>query len=183
MKLLPLAAIGCALTVLGGPASAGEIFTGGFEHGVEWGISAGDEEKGADLELGYRTEPLSHRFLFGRPRLYGMISKNLSGDTNFASAGLLWRRDFTSRLYGQIGLGVAVHDGAVSRADVGTRRDKIAFGSRVLFQPELDLGWSLSRHWAVEASWVHVSNAHLWTNVNPGMDDVGARIIYRFGVR
>lgn len=181
MKRLALAAIGCALAALGSPTRAGEVFAGGFQHGVELGIAAGHEEKGVDLELGYRTEPLNH--LFSHPRVYGLLSKNLSGDTSFASVGLLWRRDFTSRLYGQFGFGVAVHDGAVNFADVGTRRDKIVFGSRALFQPELDLGWSLSRRWAVEASYVHISNGHLLARINPGMDDLGARLVYRFGIR
>ncbi|HEX4712911.1 acyloxyacyl hydrolase [Phenylobacterium sp.] len=161
---------------------AGEIFAGGFQHAARLGIAAGDEESGADLELGYRTEPLSRRIIFG-PRVYGLLSKNLNGDTNFASAGLLWRKNFTSRLYGQLGFGLAVHDGAVDLADAGTPRDRIAFGTRVLFQSELSLGWSLSRRWAVEASYVHISNGGIKANVNPGMDDVGARVVYRFGGR
>jgi lipid A 3-O-deacylase len=181
MKRLPLALIACALAGLAGPVRADEVFAGGFAHGVKMGIAAPTEEKGVDLQLGYRTDPLSH--IFSHPRVYGLLSENLSGDTSFASVGLLWRRDFTASLYGQFGLGVAVHDGAVNFADVGTRTDKIVFGSRVLFQPELDLGWSLSRHWAVEASYVHISNGHLWTRINPGMDDVGARLVYRFGGR
>lgn len=165
------------------PAFAGEVFTGAFQHGAQLGISAGDEEEGIDAELGYRTEPLGRRILFGHPRAYGLLSKNLSGDTSFASVGLLWRRNFSSRLYGQVGVGLAIHDGAVDRADTRGDHNKIVFGSRVLFQPELGLGWRLSPHWAVEASYVHISNAHIWTDVNPGMDDVGGRIVYRFDGR
>jgi lipid A 3-O-deacylase len=180
MKQLPLLAIGCALTVLGGSARAGEIFEGEFQHAAQLGIAAGNDEGGVDLELGYRSEPLSHRFLFG-PRVYGLLSKNLIGDTSFASTGLLWRRNFTSHLYGQFGFGVAVHDGAVKLSEAEVPRDRIVFGSRALFQSELDLGWSLSRRWAVEASYVHISNAGLYGGPNPGMDDVGVRVIYRFG--
>jgi lipid A 3-O-deacylase len=182
MERLPLAMLGFALTALGGPAMAGEVVMGGFQHAAQLGIAAGNDEGGADLQLGYRTEPLSHRFLFG-PRAYGLLSKNLIGDTSFASVGLLWRRDFTSRLYGQLGVGVAVHDGAVKLTDAEVPRDRIVFGSRALFQSELDLGWTLSRRWAVEASYVHLSNAGIYGGPNPGMDDVGARVIYRFGGR
>jgi hypothetical protein len=165
------------------PAWAGEAFVGAFQHAADVHISSpNDGERGLDLELGYRTGSLGWRFL-GRPRAYGLLSKNLSGNTNFASAGLLWRRDFTSHLYGQIGFGLAIHDGAVTRADADGDPHKIVFGSRVLFQPELGLGWRLSRRSAIEISYVHISNGTLWTKVNPGMDDVGLRFACRFGGR
>jgi lipid A 3-O-deacylase len=180
MTWFQLAAFGSALTMLGSPARAGEIFGGEFEHAAQLGIAAGNDEKGVDLELGYRTEPLSHRILFG-PRVYGLLSENVRGGTSFASVGLLWRRRFTSRLYGQLGFGVAVHDGAVNLSDAEVPRDRIVFGSRALFQSELDLGWTLTQRLAVEASYVHISNAGIWTRVNPGMDDIGARLVYRFG--
>jgi lipid A 3-O-deacylase len=181
MRPIPGAIAAAGLIVACTRARAGEVFAGAFQHAAELHIAAGDEEKGVDAELGYRTEPLEHRILIGRPRVYGLLSKNSSGDTSFASVGLLWRRDFSSRLYGQFGMGLAIHDGAVDRADAHGARDKIVFGSRVLFEPELGLGWRVSRHWAIEASYVHISNGHIWTRVNPGMDDVGGRIVYRLG--
>jgi lipid A 3-O-deacylase len=179
MKRLPLAAIGCALGVLGSPAMAGEIFVGEFQHAAQLGIAAGNDESGVDLQLGYRTEPLRH--VFSHPRVYGLLSKNLSGDTSFESAGLLWRRAFTSHLYGQLGVGVAVHDGAVKLSDAEVPRDRIVFGSRVLIQSELELGWWLTPRWAVEASYVHISNGGIPGGPNPGMDDIGGRVVYRFG--
>jgi len=175
-----LASIACAAGAVSGAARAQEVFVGAFEHGTNLHIGVGDEEEGIDAQLGFRTEPLDRRILFGRPRAYGFVSINTSSDTNFAAAGLLWRRDFGSRLYGQAGVGLAIHDGAVNRADTKGNPNKIVFGSRVLFAPELGLGWRISRRLALEASYVHVSNAHIWTDVNPGMDDVGARLVYQW---
>ena len=165
------------------PAVAGEVFVGGLEHAASTALAAGDEEDGVDVQLGFRTDPLSRRILFGHPRAYGLLSINSAGDTNFATAGLLWRRDFNARLYGQFGFGLAVHDGAVDGADADGDPNKIIFGSRVLFESELGLGWRLSDRWGLEASYVHVSNGHIWTDINPGMDDIGARIVYRRNLR
>ena len=53
------------------------------------------------------------------------------------------------------------------------------FGSRVLFAPELGVGYQASERVAIEASWVHISNAQLLSRQNPGMDSVGIRLSYR----
>jgi len=175
------AVVVCMGLAIAAPARADEFFTGAYQHAAELHISAGDEEGGVDAELGYRTEPMQRRILFGRPRVQFLLSRNLSGDTNFAALDLLWRHDYSERFYGQLGFGLAVHDGVVHRADLRGRTNRIAFGSRVLFEPELDFGWRLSPRLALEASYVHISNGHIWTKVNPGMDDVGVRLIYRVG--
>ena len=31
---------------------------------------------------------------------------------------------------------------------------------------------------ATELSYVHISNAHILSNINPGMDDMGMRLVY-----
>ena len=43
------------------------------------------------------------------------------------------------------------------------------------------MGAHVGRGWAVEATWTHISNAHLRTGINPGMDDLGVRVVKRFG--
>ena len=57
-----------------------------------------------------------------------------------------------------------------------------SMGSRFLFHPALALGARLSSRWAVEVVWNHFSNAGLG-RVNPGMDDFGGRLVFRFGPR
>ena len=74
------------------------------------------------------------------------------------------------------GLGIAVHDGSAGKY---YRTDKIAFGSRVLFEPELALGMQVSRRFSVEASWVHMSHAQVFGPENPGIDNLGVRLNLR----
>jgi len=176
-------AVGAGACVLaaGGHAWAGEVFAGAFAHSVPTHISAGDEEHGVDGELGWRSERIQSWRHVGRPRVYVLVSKNFSGQTDFASIGLLWRHDFSHGFYGQAGVGLAIHDGVAYPRGANGRADVIVFGSRILFQPELSVGVRLSRRVALEAAYVHISNAHIWTKINPGMDDLGARVVYRLG--
>ena len=54
--------------------------------------------------------------------------------------------------------------------------DKIDFGSRVLFEPEIALGTRINDRMSVEASWVHMSHATLFSRQNPGIDNLGVRV-------
>jgi hypothetical protein len=170
----------CALAA-GSPVAASEVFVGAFAHAVPTHISAGDEEHGVDGELGWRSERIESWGKIGRPRVYALVSKNFSGQTDFASVGLLWRHDFSRKFYGQAGIGVAIHDGVAYPRGANGRKDVIVFGSRILFQPELSVGVRLSDRVSLEAAYVHISNGHIWTKINPGMDDLGGRLVYRFG--
>ena len=62
------------------------------------------------------------------------------------------------------------------RPTSSNRTDKIDFGSRVLFEPELGLGTRINDRLSVEASWVHMSHATLFGRENPGIDNLGVRV-------
>ena len=68
-----------------------------------------------------------------QPYVFGAL--NSKGDTNFAAAGLSWK--FGDRFYVRPGIGLAVHNGSTEDFIVD---DRIAFGSRILFEPELGIG-------------------------------------------
>ena len=74
------------------------------------------------------------------------------------------------------GIGIAIHTGS---DDNFNRTDRIAFGSRVLFEPELGVGFRLSDRASLEASWVHMSHAQLFGRQNPGIDNIGARLSWK----
>ena len=93
--------------------------------------------------------------------------------TDYAAAGLSARFGLGKQLYVRPGLGLAVHNGSASRF---FRRDRIAFGSRVLFEPELGVGAQLNERLSVEASWVHMSHATIFSGENPGIDNLGVRL-------
>jgi hypothetical protein len=127
-----------------------------------------DRESGVDFQIGYR----GGRIVPGtglQPYVFGAL--NSAGDTSYAAAGLSWK--FGRQLYVRPGLGIAVHTGS---ADKFNRPDKIAFGSRVLFEPELGVGYQVSDRVSVEASWVHMSHAQLFGQQNPGIDNIGVRL-------
>lgn len=151
------------------PAHAGELFGGLYKHAVNTPFSLeGGREQGVDVQLGYRGGRLFPR-LGLQP--YAFAALNSAGDTSYAAAGLSWK--FGDRLFIRPGLGIAVHNGSADRFD---RPDRIALGSRVLFEPELGVGLRLSPRATIEASLVHMSHATLASGQNPGIDNAGFRL-------
>jgi len=73
------------------------------------------------------------------------------------------------------GLGLAVHTGSAENFQ-DTTNDKVDFGSRILFEPELAVGTRLNDRMSVEASWIHMSHATLFSRQNPGIDNLGVRL-------
>ena len=102
---------------------------------------------------------------------------NTSGDTHYAAAGLSAK--FGDRIFIRPGLGIAVHTGSTRNFD-NPFNDRIEFGSRILFEPELGIGARISDRATIEASWVHLSHATLFGKQNPGIDNIGARLSWKF---
>lgn len=162
---------GVLLASLSGRALAGEVFGGVYAHGVDTPLSlGGSPEGGVDFQLGYRGSDIGRTRL--QPYVFGAV--NSSGDTSYASAGLSMK--FGDRWYVRPGLGLAIHTGSDGKYD---RDDDIAFGSRILFQPEFGIGAKINERLTVEASWVHMSHATLFSGQNPGIDNIGARLNWR----
>jgi lipid A 3-O-deacylase len=149
------------------PASAGELFGGLYVHDVKTPLDKSGIESGLDVQLGYRGGNIVRTPL--QPYVFGAL--NTAGNTNYAAVGLSAK--FGDRIYIRPGLGIAVHTGSASDY---YRTDKIAFGSRVLFEPEIGVGARLNGHLSVEASWVHMSHATLFSRENPGIDNLGVRL-------
>lgn len=153
------------------PARAGELFGGLFVHDIESPLTKSGIEGGVDVQLGWRGGRI------GRTPLqpYAFAALNSAGETHYAAAGISAK--FGRRVYVRPGIGIAVHTG--SSGDF-QRSDRIAFGSRLLFEPELGLGVEVSERVSVEASWVHMSHAQLLSDQNPGIDNVGLRLNVAF---
>ena len=159
----------CAM-VAATPAQAGELFGGFYAHDVDTFLTKSGIEDGADIQLGYRWDRVGRTPL--QPYAFGAL--NTSGETSYAAAGLSAK--FGDRIFIRPGLGIAIHNGS---DDKFNRTDKIAFGSRVLFEPELGVGYQFSDRASLEASWVHMSHAQLFGRQNPGIDNIGARISWK----
>lgn len=164
-KLLALVAI--AASALAAPAHAGDLFGGVYVHDVKLPTDKSGLESGVDFQVGYRGGHIMGTPL--QPYVFGAL--NSAGNTSYAAVGLSAK--FGHRIYIRPGLGVAVHTGSAGKY---YRLDKIAFGSRVLFEPELGIGTELNDRVSVEASWVHMSHAQLFSHENPGIDNLGVRL-------
>jgi len=149
------------------PALAGELFGGVYVHDVKLPTDKSGIENGADLQLGYRFGKIGATPL--QPYIFGAL--NTAGQTSYAAVGVSAK--FGSSIYVRPGLGLAIHNG--STADF-FRPDKIGFGSRVLFEPELAIGTRINNRLSIEASWVHMSHAQLFSQENPGIDNLGIRL-------
>ena len=174
---LPAAAAAALLPFLlsAAPAAAQEVFGGVYVHDVETGLTRSGIEEGIDVELGWRGDRLRFLKAVGSPSPHAYLSLNSGGNTHFASAGISWKIGRT--VYLRPGIGLAVHTGP-GRVVPGD--DRIDFGSRILFAPEIGLGVRLSEKLSAEASWVHLSHAQLFSPQNPGIDTIGVRLNYRF---
>lgn len=164
MKKLFISAT-CGL-LLAAPANAGEVFGGLYIHDVDTVLTKSGIEDGVDIQLGYRGGHIGSTPL--QPYAFGALNTN--GETSYAAIGM--SAHFGRRLFVRPGLGLAIHNGSDSNFN---RADKIAFGSRILFEPELGIGYHISDRASVEASWVHLSHAQLFGGQNPGIDNIGVR--------
>jgi lipid A 3-O-deacylase len=174
VKSVALAVLAALVGIQSSAASAGEIFGGIYVHGVDTPLTlGGDPEDGLDLQLGWRGDRIGRTPL--QPYVFGAL--NTAGNTNYAVAGLSAK--FGDGFYVRPGLGLAIHTGSAARFD-DPFNDRIEFGSRILFAPELGVGVRVSPRVTAEASWVHLSHATIFSGQNPGIDNIGVRVNFAF---
>lgn len=177
-------------------ATAGELFGGVYAHDIDDQISNGHFEEGPQIIVGARTTALEELKAIGSPRVHVLAGISTRGGTDYVAAGLSWRFPFADRFYVEPGIGLAVHDTRINlpspnapgltEAERTKRNDdirtKLDLGSRVLFEPELSVGWRATSRLAFELSWVHLSHGQLAGKQNPGLGDFGLRAVYRYGL-
>jgi hypothetical protein len=168
----PIRLAALAMLSLATPARADELWLGLYEHDVT--LAQSRFETGRDVKAGWIGGRMEGLRALGRPSPHLLLSKSLNDRTNYLAAGLNWT--FGRTWYARPGIGLAIHDGP-SRAYRNGRR--VDLGSPILFEPEIALGWRISSRVAVEASWIHLSHATLFSRQNRGMDSWGARLLLR----
>jgi lipid A 3-O-deacylase len=196
-----------AILTSAAPAFAGEVFLGGFAHDSSFGVSGTPHEQNTyDFQVGYRTAQIQSLWFLLTPMAYAKGQFNTDDRTNFYTVGLEWRKHlFHTKFYGDFGVGGAYVDGyntypghfdpsstpapgpgatsaqvAQYNSDLHIFRTRKAMGSDFVFNPNFTLGYDLTQHFAIEGAWEHYSNAGLGGR-NPGMDNWGARVVYKFG--
>jgi hypothetical protein len=110
-----------------------------------------------------------------RPVIGGTI--NTRGDTSHAYIDARWQVDCPSRIFFEIGLGAAVHDGEIGGP--GANPNMKWLGSRVLFHIPVEVGIHLDEHNDLSVYFEHTSNAYT-QEFNEGLDRIGVRYGYRF---
>ena len=160
-----------ALAALAAPAHAGELYGGVYAHAVDTPFTLDTQEEGADLQLGYRLDPLLPVARI-EPYVFGSVNSERGG-TDFVGVGIS-RKFGLGSVYVRPGVGLVLHNAPSLRSNPasGLRTD---LGSRVLFEPEIALGLNLAPRVSVEASWVHISNGQILGKQNPGIDMIGLR--------
>ena len=172
LKLLVMFGALVAGIAMPAAAQADEIFGGVHVHDVKTPLDESGIESGLDFSLGYRAGIISHLWK-AQLQPYIFAAVNSAGNTNYAAVGMSAKFPLGDRVYFRPGVGIAVHTGSAGKF---FRTDKIAFGSRVLFEPEIALGTEVSKRVSVEASWVHMSHGQLFGGENPGIDNFGIRV-------
>ncbi len=173
-------------------ARADDVFGGFYGHGL--GV-AGREQDSFDTMVGYRTNRIGWLWWLGRPEAHAILSINNKYSTDFAAIGLDWRVQFSKQWYIRPGFGLAYTTGkaglppsnvpgltpAEENARLHLYYTRIDFGDHYLFEPELAVGYNINQKWAIEASYVHLSNGQiLHQGKNQGLDDAGLRLNYHF---
>lgn len=159
-----------------GPADAdrSEIFVGLYAHDIDTPLNLRGFNEGVDVQLGWRGARLRALSAIGAPSPYVFGAVNTAGDVHYAAAGISWK--IGRKIYVRPGIGLAIH----SAPSFDGPRPQRSLGSRIVFEPELAVGVQLSDRISVEASLVHLSHATLFDGHNPGMDNAGLRLNYRF---
>jgi lipid A 3-O-deacylase len=163
-----------ALACLVSPAAAqaDEVWAGVYRHDVV--LAQSRFEDGEDIKAGWIGERIDGLRIIGRPAPHVLVSKSLKGETDYVAAGLNWT--FGSRFYVRPGVGLSANNGPKRAYRKGRRVD---LGSPITFETELALGWRMSERLRLEASWIHLSHATLFSRQNRGLDSMGLRMLVR----
>lgn len=154
------------------PAHAGELFGGVYLHDIDSPLTKSGIEKGVDVQLGYRWDRIGKTPL--QPYLFGAV--NTAGETHYAAAGISAK--FGRRLFVRPGIGLAIHSGDTRNFE-DPFDDDVEFGNRLLFAPEVGVGYQVDDRLSIEASLVHLSHGQLFGGQNPGIDNVGVRLSWK----
>jgi lipid A 3-O-deacylase len=154
------------------PAQADEIIGGLYVHDVDTFLTIAGVEDGMDVQIGWRGNRIGKTPL----QPHAFVAVNTSGSTNYAAVGVSAK--FGKTFFIRPGVGIAVHTGSAKDYQI-EGNDKLEFGSRVLFEPELGIGVNINDRTSIEASWVHMSHAQLFSDQNPGIDNLGVRLGFK----
>jgi lipid A 3-O-deacylase len=192
LSLLAAAAIGCA--ALPEPAAAAspvaEAHVAVMGHNVRvTDRKNANKESGPNVELGLAFQSPALLKPIGAPKPYVMGSLNVNGNTSFVAVGLQWRADIGGGFAFEPAFGVAWHSAELRnpfpngdpRATQFSEKN-IINSSRDVFHSTLAVSREVTKSTRVQLAYVHLSHGQiLGKGRNQGIDQVGLRIVRRFG--
>ena len=165
-----LIAVLCALFCVAIPAHA-DLLTEAKFGLLGSGWSARDGQPSHDRNLDLNSEAIftsSVDFLGGQIHPNFGASVSLHKDTSWIYGGGVWQLTIR-RVFLDLGLGLALHDGPLSKI----------YGSRVLFHPQAELGVKFTEKYGLSVFVDHMSNGDL-VRPNTGLNSTGIRLTYFF---
>ena len=199
LKVALLAGLAAAGS-LASPAFAQQWYVGLYAHDVTvvgdaLGLGAAGREDGVDLHMGYRTGRIGALTVLGAPQAHAYVSLNSNRTSDFVAIGFDWPIALGQHFYLRPGFGLGYTDGeaglppanvpGLTVAELARRTHlyytRIDFGSHLLFNPEVALGYKFNDKVATELSYTHLSNGQIFHHgKNQGLDDAGVRLVYSF---
>lgn len=191
----------CAVAILpwASTAHSDEIRIGAMLHDAKifddflfGGVRGKEQSPSMNLEYIWDSPGWLEWAYSARPYIGGTI--NLDGHTSHGGAGVLWRKGFMKRFFGEAAFGVVGHNGndrvpnpidATTLEEINRRfdlkRNNIEFGSEILFRTQFALGYEFSEKWAGELVFEHLSHGQILGGPeNEGSNNIGVRIARRF---
>jgi hypothetical protein len=145
---------------------------------------------GAQLRAGLLQSPQRHEYGLNlnleyvggkHPDLYDIAfhigsNINLDGYTSVLYIGTVWEKVLKNRIFVELSLGGALHNGSLSKKTKNKNRKKIGriFGSRLLFRESIDLGYIFKNEDKISLFMDHISNANI-APPNHGLTNLGVR--------
>ena len=154
-----------------------ELRFGGFMHGVG-SVEKNTWDVNAEIVLPQFFSPAGYWSVLV-PRLHAGVNGNVNGRTSAVYAGLLWTVPIFDRLFTEIFLDAAVHNGSLTGDATHS-----ALGCNPLFHVGASIGYRFDQRWSVMGTFDHLSNGSGigLTNCgrNQGVNNYGMRIGYAF---
>lgn len=150
----------------------------------DYGPLSDRHENGIDANLEFQFGPPAGAFwqALGAPRPHIGATPNFSADTSVLYAGVSYAVYLRPRLFTEVGVGLALHDGPLHAEDreACERDSDCGFGSRVLPRFSLEAGLRLAPGHAVTLFFDHVSHLGYLDDENEGIDHLGLRYRVRY---
>ena len=152
-----------------------ELRGGVLAHDVDGLWAAPRREDGVDFNAEIVLAKPTVTLLGGTVRPNAGLSVNNRGGTSKLYAGLVWEIAAANGVFLDLGLGAAIHDGALRTTDPKRKQ----LGTRVLFRVPVEVGFAVTERHRLSVLFAHISNGFL-VDPNEGLDTLGIRYGYRF---